>query len=86
MTEVNALVRWLFGVSSLLFVLATLSPSCADYVGKVHRLDGGRSLQLRGTHVLQWLKVKSVLPERVRVDVSFWARKGIKRNYLALAQ
>ena len=31
--------------------LVTLSPSCAGYVGKVHRLDGGRSQQSRGIRV-----------------------------------
>ncbi len=31
--------------------LITLSPSCAGYVGKVHRLDGGRSQQSRGIRV-----------------------------------
>ena len=72
----TCLSRRPFWCATFLCASHTLSPSSVDYVGKVHRLDGGRSLQLRGTHVLQWLKVKSVLPERVRVDVSFWARNA----------
>ena len=52
---------WFGGQCASLRSLITQSPSCAGYVGKVHRLDGGRSQQLSGIRVglgvLLWLKV-----------------------------